>query len=226
MKQRVIVSGMVFLPMDVRINSINIVQNAKEILYSNVSISETPETKRLYNKTHGLTDPGEQKTRDYNWMFDKNIHVFGKADNKEIDGAKKSLKSDSLNCEFPKTVLVSKRSEDFRQANNDMLGRGKFKGTINENAAFNENFCYGIKSNTKENMWNVGKLIHGDQKLISQKDLEPDRDLGKSTLNRSKLSTAIPHTPDPGRSFGVPSVRTDIPRRGNNTKITERTVDI
>lgn len=217
---------MVWLLQDV-LNSLILVQNAKEILYSSGNMNETPDTKRMYTKSHGLTDPGEQKTRDYDWRFDKNNHLFGKAVIKEIDGTKKSLKTYTLNSEYPKTVFVSKRVEDFKQATQDMLGKSKFRGTMDETTAFNENFCYGMKKNKGGEIWNVGKLIHGDENLKKKNELEPDKDLGKSTLNRSKLScVGIAHTPDPRRSFGVPSIRNDIPKKSNNTKITERTVDL
>jgi hypothetical protein len=186
--------------------------NAKEILYSNGELTETQDTKRLYNKTHGHTEPGEQRNRNYDWNIDKDNHVFGRPQVREFDGAKNTLMSDRQEGNFPKTVLVNKRSEDYRQATNDMLGKGKFRGTMNEQVVNNEGFAFGIRTiNDGNDVWNVGKLIHGN--VNSQREVDPDIDLGKSTTYKSKLKTQVPHTPDPRRSFGVPSIRNDIPKK-------------
>ena len=65
--------------------------NAKELIYNGSLLNEPDDVKTLYYKTHGLTDPGEQSTRFYNWNFDPKKHKFGFFQEKEIDGAKKSL---------------------------------------------------------------------------------------------------------------------------------------
>ena len=49
---------------------------------------EDEKTRKMYQKTHGLTIPGEQKKRDYNWPFETNNHVFGKGYPLEKDGCK------------------------------------------------------------------------------------------------------------------------------------------
>lgn len=167
-------------------------------------------------KTHNITDPGEQKTRDYRWNFDKTKHVFGKPGDIELNGAQKTLNFDSREAAYPQTVFVSKRVEDFRQATNDMLGRAKFRGTVDEKIINNQNFAFGKKSNTGADVWNVGKLLHGEP---TQNKLEPDKDLGKINIHKSKLSCQVPNTPDPRRSFGVPTVRTDIPKKTKDSLI-------
>jgi len=128
--------------------------NMKEVLYNGEFLKETQETKDLYKKTHGLTDPGQQKERNYNWNLDKDNHVFGRKFEKEEEGAKKSLQTDYLNTNHPKTIIREKRLEDFRQANNEMLGRSKFKGALNQKLP--EDHAFGLKTIGGEN-WNVGK---------------------------------------------------------------------
>ena len=55
-------------------------------------------------------------------------------------------------------------------------------------------------------MWNAAKCIHGQPTL---KELEPDRDLGKST--KVGCRNVVRSEQDAGRSFGCPTIRTDIP---------------
>jgi len=126
----------------------------KEVIGNGDNIRETQEVKNLYNKTHGLTDPGQQKERNYNWHVDKHNHVFGYQFDKEVDGAKKSLQTDYLNTNYPKTVIAKKSFEDFRQANNEMLGKSKFRGALNHNLP--DDHTYGKESIIGAN-WNVGK---------------------------------------------------------------------
>ena len=59
--------------------------NAKELIYNGGLLQEPDEVKKLYYKTHGLTDPGEQSSRNYKWNFDPNTHKFGFYQDKEID---------------------------------------------------------------------------------------------------------------------------------------------
>ena len=160
-----------------------------------------------YQKTHGLTNPGEQKLRNYNWPVDKNTHVFGIGETVERDGTKKSLRPDLQENECPITKIGDKRLEDFRQATNDMLGKGKFRGTLGSN--IKPDYTFGVKS-LKENNWNVGKCIFGDPELLTEKMVSTDSDLGKSFSYRSKNEKLHPSNKEYNRLFGVPSVRTDL----------------
>lgn len=170
---------------------------------------EDEKTRKMYQKTHGLTIPGEQKKRDYNWPFETNNHVFGKGYPLEKDGCKKSLMTDFLESDYPKTKIVNKRLEDFRQATSDILGKGKFRGTLGSNIP--ADFVFGAKSLKEEN-WNASKCIMGDPDSTNSKMIEPDPDLGKSVFHRNKYRYRENHIEkvDYNRSFGVPSVRTDL----------------
>ena len=187
-------------------------EDLKDILYSCPNINESEETKKMYKTTHGFSDPGEQKNRNYNWNFDKTQHSFGKEIEKEYDGAKKSLLNDRLNSDFPMTKIVTKRLEDFRQATEDGLGKTKYKGTINENLG--EDFTFGIPTiKNSDNHWNLAKCMHGD----SNKDIKADPDLGRSILHKSRLSARQPRDYDPNKTFGVPSIRQDLPKKKNTS---------
>ncbi|MCQ2821485.1 MAG: DUF1002 domain-containing protein [archaeon] len=173
-------------------------------MYNNGPLEEDPEVKKLYNKTHGYTDPGQQKDREYvNLPFDPKNHMFGYRIDYETDGAKKSLMTDNLTNPYPKTKIVDKRLEDFRQANNDMLGISKFRGTLSMDLPPDHTF--GYKSNIKD-PWNAGKCISGDGSL----PVTPDIDLGRSSHYASKLKNGQPLEVDPNRVCGIPSIRKDL----------------
>lgn len=176
-------------------------------------MNEDLKTTDLYRKTHGLTAPGEQKDRHYNWPVDKNNFQFGKTDKKELDGTKNSLCSDFLEAQYPSTKIVKKNLEDFRQATTDMVGIPRFKGTLS--GTYADSFTFGKKSLAGVN-WNVGKCIHGDPTL---KMLEKEPDLSTTFQHRSKLK-AIRESKslDPNRIFGVPSIRADLAHKKDKDK--------
>jgi hypothetical protein len=187
-----------------------IVANLKEILYTCPNINETDDTKRMYRTTHGLTEPGEQKNRNYNWSMDKTKHSFGKPQEKEYNGAKKSLMTDLLEAEYPKTNIVTKRLEDYRKATEEGLGKTRYRGTVNPN--LREDFTFGAPSiKNVDDHWNLGKCLQGDK----NRNIQAESDLGRSILHRSKLNARQPKEYDPNRTFGVPSVREDLPRKRN-----------
>ncbi len=163
----------------------------------------------MYNRTHGLSDPGEQKDRGYNWPVDKHNFVFGKGDNMEADGAKKSLRADLLEANYPKTKIIDKRLEDYRQATSDVVGCSKFRGMMK--CDIDPNHTFGKKSIIGDN-WNVAKCMSGDIDK-GDKHYETDPDLGKSVLHRSKLQNVKPMEYDNNRTFGVPSVRVDLQKK-------------
>ena len=173
-------------------------------------MNEPEEVKKMYNRTHGLSDPGEQKNRGYNWTVDKHNFVFGKPDNIETDGAKKSLRTDLLEANYPKTRIVDKRLEDYRQATSDVVGCGKFRGMMK--CDLDPSHTFGKKSIIGDN-WNVAKCLSGDPEEKNDKHYEPDPDLGKSVLHRTKLQSLKPKENEQGRTYGVPSVRIDLQKK-------------
>lgn len=68
--------------------------------------------------------------------------------------------------------------------------------------------AFGVK-NTQSlgpDSWNAAKCLHGEP---SQRELEPDRDLGRCVRPGSRNQVRRPE--DANRAFGCPTVRTDIP---------------
>jgi hypothetical protein len=195
-----------------------LVYNAKDLLYTCPNVKESEEVKKLYLKTHGLNDPGQQKDRNYNWYVNKDNFVFGKGDLREYEGAKKSLESDYVEANYPKSKIVDKRLEDFRQATSDMVGKGKFRGTLHP--SIDENFVFGVsKCNDR---WNARKCVQGNLEENAQKFLESDVDLGKSLHHRNKIKNIVPKEYDGERTFGIPSIRSDLKR--TRSSITDKKV--
>ena len=184
--------------------------NAKELLY-NGNLAEPDNVKFLYYKTHGLTDPGQQSTRFYKWNFDPKNHKFGYFQDKEIDGAKKSLMTDNLFNPYPQTKIVGKRLEDFRQATEDMLGKSKYHGTLNPKF-HDENHTFGKECKLGD-QWNAGRCIHGDENTVTKKSVEPDIDLGRNVKYAAKLKSLQPVERDLNKTYGVPSIRSDLPMK-------------
>lgn len=182
-------------------------------------LNETPEIQKQYEKTHGITQPGQQKDRNYQLHFDKNQHMYGFNEEKELNGVKNSLNTDTLTNSYPSTKIVHKRLEDFRQATEDMLGKSKYKGTLNPN--LNEDHIYGYKNILEQ--WNAGKCIHGDTQLIKQNALQPDIDLGKNSHFKEKVKNKMPLQKDPNKIYGVPSIRNDLPTK-NFVSVTDTNV--
>jgi hypothetical protein len=68
----------------------------------------------MYRKTHGNFGPGEQRSRDYKWTVPKDSFRFGYGEEKQINGAAKSLHMERAEGTFPKTVIVKKTVEDHK----------------------------------------------------------------------------------------------------------------
>ena len=189
------------------------ITSAKDIIYNGSLLEEPPDVKKLYNKTHGVTDPGEQQTRNYKWMFDPKNHLFGYFTDKELDGVKKSLCTDNLYNPYPKTKLVEKRLEDFREATEDLLGKSKYYGTLHPSlTALTDSYVFGKKSQLGD-AWNAGRCIHGDPSTVTEQTVAPDIDLGRDYHYASRLKVLRPSERDPNRIYGIPSIRTDLMKK-------------
>ena len=184
--------------------------NAKNLIYYGAK-EEPEEVKNLYYKSHGTTDPGKPNMRYYKWNFDPNKHTFGFAPKLEIDGAKNSLKTDTLINPYPQTLLTNKRVENFRAFNNPLLGKGKFHGSLNPKF-YDENHVFGKGSKLGE-QWNAGRCIHGDETTVNTESVKPDDDLGRDWHYASKLKSLRPTQNNLTRAYGVPTIRRDLPKR-------------
>lgn len=153
--------------------------------------------------------PEEEKDKYYHLNFNKNQQTYGFNEEKELEGVKKSLMTDTLSNPYPITKIVDKRLEDFRQATEDMVGKSKYKGTLNPN--LNEDHIFGYRNNLEK--WNAAKCIHGDSALIQKNVFEPDVDLGKDSHYKEKIKNKMPSLKNPNKVYGVPSIRNDLPKK-------------
>ena len=130
----------------------------------------------MYSKTHGNFAPGEQKARDYKWPVDSNQHRFGYGEQKLLGGAAMSIHSERYDQGFPKTVIVKKTVEDHKAVAQDQLGAVKNLGQGKH--PHSDDIVFGIKNIPRGGQdWNAAGCIHGNP---TEKELQPDRDLGKS----------------------------------------------
>jgi len=65
---------------------------------------------------------------------------------------------------------------------------------------------HGVKNVQEKDTWNAARCIHGEP---TANQLDPDFDLGKST--KAHCRNLVRRDEDIHRSFGVPTIRTDIP---------------
>jgi hypothetical protein len=158
----------------------------------------------MYIKTHGNFDSGEQKDRNYEWNFDKTTHRFGYGEQRLINGAAMSIHAERFENNFPKTVIVKKTVEDVKAVTSDLLGQSKNLGQ--GKPPMSADHAFGIKNIVGNNIWNAAKCIHGEP---SEKEVQPDNDLGRCTKAGSMNVVRKPE--DWNRSFGTPTIRTDIP---------------
>lgn len=168
------------------------------------NVVEDENVRKMYIKTHGNFASGEQKDRGYSWNFDKSSHRFGYGEQRLLNGAAMSLHNERFDGAFPKTVIVKKTVEDFKGVSTDMLGQSKNLGQ--GKPPLPENHAYGAKNIVGSDVWNAAKCLHGEP---TERELQADRDLGKSVKVGCRNVVRKPE--DIARSFGTPTVRTDIP---------------
>ncbi len=65
---------------------------------------------------------------------------------------------------------------------------------------------YGVRNIVGGDNWNAARCIHGEP---NEKELQPDADLGKT--NKVGCRNIVRKPEDEVRSFGTPTIRTDIP---------------
>lgn len=97
---------------------------------------------------------------------------------------------------------MKKQVEDCRSMSADMLGRPRNRSTWSQTPR--TGITFGIRNDF--NAWNAGKCIHGEGIPAM---MAPDSDLGKSCKRNSSNNVRRPEDKD--RSFGVPTIRSDIP---------------
>lgn len=176
-------------------------ENSKLLIFPpNGPVVENPEVKQMYYKSHGVTDAAEQMSRNYQWPFDKSEHRFGHYEPPELNGVSIALRPEVNGGSHPKTEIIQKTVEDYRNSNHEELGRSKNLGT--GKLPVPENHIFGVP--TYKEPWDAGQCIRGKP---AANDLMPDKDLGKT--NRFGFRNSVKDG-DEARQFGVPTIRKDI----------------
>lgn len=107
---------------------------------------------------------------------------------------------------FPKTIIVKKTVEDFRQTSYDQVGLSKNLGQ--GDLPVQEETRFGVPNSASAETWNAARCINGEP---TDKQLEPDHDLGHCVKPGSRNITR--RDEDESRVFGCPSIRVDIPKK-------------
>ena len=161
----------------------------------------------LYLTSHGDYNPGEQKTRAYDWDstgIDPSTHRFGVSEKMAMGGGSEEVMKamDPTLTLGEGTAIVSSVVEDYKNYANAELGKVKNLGLANP-AGVEQGHAYGLKSGEKDD-WGTAECIKGAYEGAAQ---QPDKDLG-TTLRPGWRNTVNPG--DEERKFGVPGCRTDI----------------
>ncbi|CAD8058098.1 unnamed protein product [Paramecium sonneborni] len=175
---------------------------AKEVVFPPDAKRDDESVRLMYLKSHGNFEAGEQKNREYNWNVNPNEFRFGKKDEREQQQMKKILQHELTQNQYPKTTIISKNQEDWKNYNEDPLGKPKNQAQINSRMPT----IFGEMK--KDEQWTAGQCINGQP---TQKEVQPDIDLGKAT------KFGFRNQPKPGdetRTFGVPTIRNDILKTG------------
>lgn len=181
----------------------------KDLLQTGFTLNEEDSVKKQYLKSHGNYQPAEQKNREYNWPFNHENHEFGKREKVIRNEAQQCLQPERLNCEdFPKTKVVKKNIEDFRDFNQDTLGRPRNLGQTD--MLIDPNKIFGI--NPKQgDQWHAKECLKGDATF---KECYSDPNLGRATKFGFRNQT---RRGDENRVFGVPTIRDDVIRHDSQS---------
>jgi hypothetical protein len=121
-----------------------------------------------------------------------------------LNGAAAALHSERPEEAYPKTTIVQKVVEDHKAVGSDILGTSKNLGQ--GQADRGNEFVHGVRNLTGGEQWNAGRCIHGEP---TASQILPDHDLGKSV--KPNCRNVVRKEEDQHRSFGVPTIRKDIP---------------
>ena len=149
---------------------------AKDLIFPREYL-DNEEGNELYKRSHGSYEPGEQRSRRYQWgNVDPQQTRFGrKGDTIALNGVSKNIAEvlkGSIDVVSKIPIVNTKNVEDYRNMG-DMLGRTKNLGQDSANRP--PDMVYGKTSGVKG--LSAAEVIKG---RYAPADCMPDRDLGKS----------------------------------------------
>lgn len=174
-------------------------ETAIEAIFPKECVQNTEEDIERYKKSHAAFAPGEQLKRDYDWKktgMNPRTYRFGKIMSTDGNSTAQCLNENNGSTEQD-TKIVSKETMDHRRTK-DRLGKCRELGLRPANDA---DMTFGVKSNIV-NEWGAAECIRGD---YTEEEQGPDKDLGRATRPGYRNFNV------PGRTFGTPSIRNDIP---------------
>jgi hypothetical protein len=183
--------------------------SSKELIFPRGDIYHVDDSAHdLYVQTHKSYHPGEQVRRYKEGIpLDTTEHRFGKVDNKELDGVKKSLqpsvtdKQSGFNYE---PAIVNKTQQEYLQFHRDPLGKSRHHIlTQNDLPQHVLESAHTFGMATKADPWGASECMKGNYTSEQQ---QPDNDLGRTVKT---FRTTLPPN-DPGRIYGCPTIRYDI----------------
>lgn len=196
------------------------IQDGKEVIFPRGVLPETEAVHNTYVKTHGNFASGEMAVRNYEWpkAITGNPHFrFGIAE-QTLPGRKGNGAKSALNMDLdddgsqPRTRVVQRTSEDYRHVASDQLAVGK--NMMQGKPPLPHDHAHGIKCIGSDA--SAGEVIRG---YYARHEQMPDKDLGVC-LTEGKRNLVE----DEERSFGVPSVRTDLSAMGKAPAVHRRSV--
>ena len=181
-------------------------ESAKNLLYPQVTEDESKHHAQ-YIKSHGAYEPGEQRERGYKWEntpVHPAVHRFGLPPGPKagVEGVQACMSTTGDGA----TRIISKRVAEFKNLAHDKLGQAKNLGMAG-GRALPPDHAFGVVKKKQEGEWGAAMCVQGDYSLEEQL---PDPDLGKSVAPgwRNRIGERV---------FGVPTLRTDIPKPGTRS---------
>ena len=178
--------------------SVSSKEPAKGIIFPDMR-EDSEEGNELYKRSHGSYQPGEQRSRKYDWNVNVETTRFGRAgDTIALNGVSTNIDNVLKPPPNPNEVAVNmKRVEDFRNMG-DSLGRSKNLGQ--DSGARPDDIVYGFKP--KASGVTAAEVMKGRYRV---EDNAQDMDLGKS------ITPGFRNIALETRAYGCPSIRSDIP---------------
>jgi len=191
-------------------------ESAKDVIFPQFADPEDEKKEEIYQKSHRSFAPGMQRRFAVDWNI-AGVDPIQKRFGKPMVSLEKNLVGKCLNPkEDPKennrTILVPKVVDTFRALEDYQLGETRSK-TLTDKSRHPE--VYGKPAQRSEvGEWGAADCLQGDATTENQ---ATDYDLGRAvSLGYRNVGLAV----DPARRFGVPSIRTDVPKRDGGSVAT------
>jgi EF-hand domain-containing family member B len=179
---------------------------AKDLLYP-VPARESKEALRLYQKSHGTFEPGEQRRRyegeENDLGFDVQKKRFGMVGAMgDQNGVQKCLTNVEVANGNSGSVLhiVPKNVARYKESVEHKLGQCKNLGQSGSRPPNHKTHAYGVVDKAGQS-WGAAECIQGS---YTEDDQMPDIDLGRSVTPGWRNDTTT------NRTFGCPTIRTDV----------------